>query len=233
MYLNPHEAMELLQITTRQGLHKIVTNHNISVKSQGAGKPNLYLKSDLDRYMIDNKKNLKCKNIKVTEKSVKIKKEKVERIKKAKDMKEKVSEELSIPPKQEDELKQKPKFPSEEELKNPLNHIGQAEYDRIIDIMTENGTFKEQDRAIVMSYAISFQKYVYAVAASAMEDDTTMDQFGNLKLSPYFTVADKCLSQMIKIASVLGIGIRSRIGIDLKQPKKATIFDVLSSKDEF
>jgi phage terminase small subunit len=144
-----------------------------------------------------------------------------------------VSEELSIPPKQEDELPQKPKFPSEDELKNPLNHIGQAEYDRIIDIMTENGTFKEQDRAIVMSYAISFQKYVFAVAASAMEDDTTMDQFGNLKLHPYFMVADKCLTQMTKIANVLGIGVRSRIGLEMKKEKKETIFDVLNQKEEF
>lgn len=281
-YILPNEAMELLQITTRQGLHKVVVNHNITVKSQGAGKPNLYLKSDLERYKKDNAKNIEKKKTKtVIEKAEKVKKEKVERKAKAKKLKVETKKELGIDEKKSnenwtvttgkenvkkviDELcnkNKKPKKqtqpkkelniiseddpidnlfddediikPKNEDLQNPLNEIGQNEFNRIIDILTENGTYKEQDRALVLAYSISYQKYIYAVAASAREDDTTSDQFSNLKIHPYFLVADKCLSQMTKIASILGIGIRSRLGIEIQQPKKESIFDILNSKESF
>ena len=97
MYLLPNEAMELLQITTRQGLHKVVVNHNITVKSQGAGKPNLYLKSDLERYKKDNAKNIeKKKNPQVIEKAEKVKKEKVERKVKNQKLKVETKKELKI-----------------------------------------------------------------------------------------------------------------------------------------
>lgn len=253
MYLLPHEAMELLQITTRQGLHKVVVNHNITVKSQGAGKPNLYLKSDLERYKKDNAKNIeKKKNPQVIEKAEKVKKEKVQRKTKNQELKVQTKKDLKIlsgPPSKgnrpikDDLLEDGPIDnlfddediikPKNEDLQNPLNEIGQNEFNRIIDILTENGTYKEQDRALVLAYSISYQKYIYAVAASAREDDTTSDQFSNLKIHPYFLVADKCLSQMTKIANMLGIGIRSRIGIEIKQPKKESIFDILNSKESF
>ena len=239
MYLLPNQAMELLQITTRQGLHKVVVNHNITVKSQGAGKPNLYLKSDLERYKKDNAKNIeKKKNPQVIQKAEKVKKEKVERKVKAKKLKAEVKKELNLISEDEpidnlfdDEDIIKP--PKNEDLQNPLNEIGQNEFNRIIDILTENGTYKEQDRALVLAYSISYQKYIYAVAASAREDDTTSDQFSNLKIHPYFLICDKCLTQMTKIASILGIGIRNRIGIDLKEQKKESIFDILNSKESF
>ncbi len=236
MYLLPNEAMELLQITTRQGLHKVVVNHNITVKSQGAGKPNLYLKSDLERYKKDNAKNIeKKKNPQVIQKAEKVKKEKVERKVKAKKLKAEVKKELNLISEDEnlfdDEDIIKP--PKNEDLQNPLNEIGQNEFNRIIDILTENGTYKEQDRALVLAYSISYQKYIYAVAASAREDDTTSDQFSNLKIHPYFLVADKCLTQMTKIANILGLGVRSRLGLDIKQEKKESIFDILNSKESF
>lgn len=51
MYISPNEAMRLLEITTRQGLHKIVTLNNVEFKSQGARKTKLiFLKSDLEKY---------------------------------------------------------------------------------------------------------------------------------------------------------------------------------------
>ena len=236
MYLLPNQAMELLQITTRQGLHKVVVNHNITVKSQGAGKPNLYLKSDLERYKKDNAKNIeKKKNPQVIQKAEKVKKEKVERKVKAKKLKVEVKKELNLISEDEnlfdDEDIIKP--PKNEDLQNPLNEIGQNEFNRIIDILTENGTYKEQDRALVLAYSISYQKYIYAVAASAREDDTTSDQFGNLKLHPYFIVSEKSLGIMTKIAAMLGLGIRNRIGIQIEEKKKESIFDILNSKESF
>lgn len=238
MYILPNQAMELLQITTRQGLHKVVVNHNITVKSQGAGKPNLYLKSDLERYKKDNAKNIeKKKNPHVIEKAEKVKKEKVERKVKARKLKVETKKELNLISEDEpidnlfdDEDIIKPK---NEDLQNPLNEIGQNEFNRIIDILTENGTYKEQDRALVLAYSISYQKYIYAVAASAREDDTTSDQFGNLKLHPYFTVSEKSLGIMTKIAAMLGLGIRNRIGIQIEEKKKESIFDLLSKEEEF
>ena len=237
MYLLPSQAMELLQITTRQGLHKVVVNHNITVKSQGAGKPNLYLKSDLERYKKDNAKNIeKKKNPQVIQKAEKVKKEKVERKVRAKKLKVEVKKELNLISEDEnlfdDEDIIKPKL-LDFEMKDLLNEIGQNEFDRVVELLKENGTYKEQDRALVLTYAVSFQNWVFATVASAREDNTTTNSFGELKLHPYMVVSDKCLTQMTKIASILGLGIRNRIGIDLKEPKKESIFDILNSKESF
>ena len=242
MYLLPNQAMELLQITTRQGLHKVVVNHNITLKSQGAGKPNLYLKSDLERYKKDNAKNIeKKKNPQVIEKAEKVKKEKVERKVKAKKLKAEVKKELNLISEDEpidnlfdDHIENRDLFnPSDFTMKDLLNEIGQNEFDRVVELLKENGTYKEQDRALVLTYAVSFQNWVFATVASAREDNTTSDQFGNLKLHPYMVVSDKCLTQMTKIASILGIGIRSRIGIQIEEKKKESIFDILNSKESF
>lgn len=238
MYILPNEAMELLEITTRQGLHKIVVNHNITVKSQGQGKPNLYLKSDLERYTIENKDKIRLKKKHQTlEKAATIKKEKVERKVKNQKLKAEIKKELNLVGEDEpiDNLFDDEDIikPPKEDLQNPLNEIGQNEFNRIINILTENGTYKEQDRALVLAYSISYQKYIYAVAASAREDDTTSDQFANLKIHPYFLICDKCLTQMTKIASILGLGIRNRIGIQIEEKKKESIFDILNSKESF
>mgnify|MGYP000151956073 CR=1 FL=1 len=240
MYLLPNQAMELLQITTRQGLHKVVVNHNITVKSQGAGKPNLYLKSDLERYKKDNAKNIeKKKNPQVIEKAEKVKKEKVERKVKNQKLKVETKKELNLISEDnpidnlfDDEDIIKPKL-LDFSMKDLLNEIGQNEFDRVVELLKENGTYKEQDRALVLTYAVSFQNWVFATVASAKQDNTTSDQFGNLKLHPYMVVSDKCLTQMTKIASILGIGIRNRIGIQIEEKKKESIFDILNSKESF
>lgn len=240
MYILPHEAMELLQITTRQGLHKVVVNHNITVKSQGAGKPNLYLKVDLERYKKDNAKNIeKKKNPQVIEKAEKVKKEKVERKVKAKKLKVETKKELNLISEDkpidtlfDDEDMIKPKL-IDFEMKDLLNEIGQNEFDRVVQLLKENGTYKEQDRALVLTYAVSFQNWVFATIASAREDNTTTDQFGTLKLHPYFQVAEKCAAQMTKNANMLGIGIRSRIGLEIKKEKKKGISSIINATGDF
>lgn len=257
MYVNPHEAMQLLQITTRQGLHKVVKNHNITVKSQGAGKPNLYLKSDLENYKINNAKNIQAKkNPKVTEKAEKIKKDIQDRKVKNKKLKVEVKKDLGIKPKKETIKKEIIEtckevieedfnlFDDEDIIKPPLdtkdftmsdllNEIGQDEFNRVVELLKENGTYKEQDRALVLTYAVSYQNWVYATIASAKQDNTTMDNFGNLKLHPYMVVSDKCLSQMAKIGAILGLGARSRLGLDIATKKKQTISDIINSKESF
>lgn len=237
MYILPNQAMELLQITTRQGLHKVVVNHNITVKSQGAGKPNLYLKSDLERYKKDNAKNIeKKKNPQVIEKAEKVKKEKIERKVKAKKLKVETKKELNLISEDEnlfdDEDIIKPKL-LDFNMKDLLNEIGQNEFDRVVELLKENGTYKEQDRALVLTYAVSFQNWVFATVASGQQDNTTTDSFGNLKLHPYFTVAEKCATQMTKNANMLGIGIRSRIGLEIKKEKKKGISSIINAKGDF
>ena len=237
MYILPNEAMELLQITTRQGLHKVVVNHNITLKSQGAGKPNLYLKSDLERYKKDNAKNIeKKKNPQVIEKAEKVKKEKIERKVKAKKLKAEVKKELNLISEDEnlfdDEDIIKPKL-LDFTMKDLLNEIGQNEFDRVVELLKENGTYKEQDRALVLTYAVSFQNWVFATVASAKQDNTTTNSFGELKLHPYFQVAKEAFNQMEKSSKLIGIGVRSRVGLDLKEPKKESIFDILNSKESF
>ncbi|MGL5725006.1 P27 family phage terminase small subunit [Cetobacterium sp.] len=237
MYLLPNQAMELLQITTRQGLHKVAVNHNITVKSQGAGKPNLYLKSDLERYKKDNAKNIEKKKTKtVIEKAEKVKKEKVQRKVKNQKLKVETKKELNLISEDEnlfdDEDIIKPKL-LDFSMKDLLNEIGQNEFDRVVELLKENGTYKEQDRALVLTYAVSFQNWVFATVASGQQDNTTTDSFGNLKLHPYFTVAEKCATQMTKNANMLGIGIRSRIGLEIKKEKKKGISSIINAKGDF
>ena len=245
MYINPHEAMQLLQITTRQGLHKVVKNHNITVKSQGIGKPNLYLKSDLERYMKDNAKNIKTKkNPQVIEKAEKIKKDRTKKREKHLKVKQQVKKEIDteiekdfkvteIKEQKEKEIKKDLELPNDEEIESPLNKVGMAEFQRVTDLLIEQGTYKEVDRALVLAYAISYQKYIFSTVASAKQDDTTMNEFGDLKVHPYFQVAKESFNQMEKVAKLLGIGARSRVGLEIKEKKKESIFDVLNSKESF
>ena len=235
MYLLPNQAMELLQITTRQGLHKVVVNHNITVKSQGAGKPNLYLKSDLERYKKDNAKNIKAmKNPQVIEKAEKIVKDIKEKKVKNKKLKAEVKKELNLISEDEnlfdDEDIIKPKL-LDFSMKDLLNEIGQNEFDTVVELLKENGTYKEQDRALVLTYAVSFQNWVFATVASAREDNTTTNSFGELKLHPYFTVAEKCANQMTKNANMLGIGVRSRIGLEIKDNIEDDEVDIFANED--
>ncbi len=245
MYLSSNQSMQLLKITTRQGLFNIVKKHNITVKSQGVGKPNLYLKSDLERYMKDNAKNIKIrKNPQVIEKAEKIVKK--QNIKKEKHLKVKaqVKKEVDteiekdfkvteIREQKEKEIKKDLELPNDEEIESPLNKVGMAEFQRVTDLLIEQGTYKEVDRALVLAYAISYQKYIFSTVASAKMDDTTMNDFGDLKIHPYFQVADKCLTQMNKLATMIGIGSRSRIGLEIKKEKKKSVFDILNTKESF
>lgn len=245
MYLNPHEAMQLLEITTRQGLHKIVKNHNISFKSQGAGKPNLYLKNDLENYKINNAKNIKSKKTKtVIKKAEKIKTDIKKRKIKNQELKEEVkkqvdteiSKDLNINDFKEQKEKERKKdldLPNDDEIENPLNKVGMAEYERVTELLKEQGTYKDLDRALVLAYAISYQKYIFSTIASGKQDDTTMNDFGDLKVHPYFQVAKESFSQMEKIAKLLGIGARSRVGLELTKPKKKNFADIIAGKSEF
>lgn len=245
MYLNPHEAMQLLEITTRQGLHKIVKNHNITFKSQGPGKPNLYLKNDLENYKINNAKNIKTNKTKTVIKKAEkiktdIKKRKIENQELKKEVKKQVNTEIAKEftvadwiEQKETQAKKDLNLPNDDEIESPLNKVGMAEFTRVTDLLIKQGTYKEVDRALVLAYAISYQKYIFSTVASAKMDDVTLNDFGDLKIHPYMVVADKCLTQMNKLATMLGIGVRSRIGLDIQQKKKESIFDILNVKEEF
>ena len=123
---------------------------------QGAGKPNLYLKSDLERYKKDNAKNIeKKKNPQVIEKAEKVKKEKVERKVKAKKLKVETKKELKIykNPDNTGNFTEKKTVLEDENLfddediikpklldfsmKDLLNEIGQNEFDRVVELLKD------------------------------------------------------------------------------------------------
>jgi P27 family predicted phage terminase small subunit len=211
-YITGKQAQLILNITTRQGLHKIVKDKNISVKSQGAGKPNLYLESDIKTVAKKtNTQRLKT-NPKLRKKIDKKKKTIETNITTIEESKKNAKEEMK------------------KEHFSPLNEIGQDEFLRVEKLLTENGTYNELDRSLLLSYSIAYQKYINAVTMSAQQDDTTMDDFGNLKVHPYFTVADKSFTHMQKMAVMLGIGVRSRVGLDIAKGKKKSIFEFKEEK---
>jgi len=223
-YITGKAAQLILNITTRQGLHKIVKEKKISVKSQGAGKANLYLESDI-KEVAKKTNDQRLKTNPKLKKKIEIKKKliskKKEVIKKDQDQKP-------------DILKNEPKNTNlDDEEFNPLNKIGQSEFLRVEKLLLKNGTYEEVDRSLLLFYAISYQKYINAVTMSAQQDDVTMNDFGDLKVHPYFQVADKTFSHMQKLAVMLGIGVKSRVGLEIKKPKKKSVFDILNQDEKF
>ena len=207
-YISGKAAQLILSITTRQGLHKVVKANNISYKSQGAGKPNLYLKSDV------------VKAAKVSNEP---------RHKYNPEIKKKVNQKKKIVNKNItvfETTKQKAKVDLDQEDFNPLNKIGESEFLRVEQLLIKNGTYANVDRSLLLIYAISYQKYINAVTQSAANDDVTMNDMGDLKIHPYFQVADKCFSHMQKLSTMLGIGVRSRVGLEIAKEKKKSFFDM-------
>lgn len=237
-YITGKQALLLLEITTRQGLHKIVKEHNITVKSMGAGKPNLYLKLDLENYRKKNKKNIKAmKNPQVIKKAKQIKKTISKNIvNNEKNIKD-TRKDLNLDQEKDIDLDQDKKQisikPNYLDLENPLNEIGKMECDRITQLLKKNKTYKDSDRALVLAYSISYQTYIFAVSASTKMDNVTMDDFGNLKVHPYFTISEKSFNNMDKMAKALGIGVKNRVGLDIKEEKEKSFLEVISEKEKF
>lgn len=245
------EAIQILKVTNVRSLQRYKKKYPITEIEQGNGKPKLYLKSEIEELStkINPKKN-------IVKKAEKIKKDIHDRKVKNKKLKVEVKKDLGIKPKKESIKKEiietckevieedfnlfddediiKPQLDTKDfTMSDLLNEIGQDEFNRVVELLKENGTYKEQDRALVLTYAVSYQNWVYATIASAKQDNTTMDNFGNLKLHPYMVVSDKCLSQMAKIGAILGLGARSRLGLDIAAKKKQTISDIINSKESF
>ena len=209
-YITGKQSQLILNITTRQGLNKIVKKHNITIKKQGAGKANLYLESDVNE---------------VSKKTIK------QRLKTNPTLKKKIVEKKKV-------IKEKiVKIVKKKEVgfldNNPLNKTGQEVFNQLREELITNGTYEDKDLSLLQAYCVSYQKYINAINQSAEQLDTFMDEFGNVKIHPYFTIADKCLSQMDKIGKALGLGIRNRVGLDIKKDKKKSMFDVLNEKEEF
>jgi P27 family predicted phage terminase small subunit len=204
-YITKSEALEILGITSYQHLRRTVKKHNVQTKSLGVGKATLYLKSDICSAVVEGKDTQKF--------APKKEKEKAKEKKEVKIQKAKVKEEA----KKEIEAK----------TKNPLNETGQSEFLRAEQELKDNGTYRELDRALLIAYAISFQNYMFYIDLSATLDHTTVDDNGNQKVNAYFTVADKCFSQMDKMATKLGIGVRSRVGLGVKEPTEESLMSKL------
>ena len=248
MYISGKQAQLILNITTRQGLHKIVKEHNIEFKGQGAGKPNIYLESDVISVAEKTSKQRKKHNPHLEKKVAVKKKQIVNKVKTQNTQKSKADKKLQDIKDQEEieikkadeeykkelqEIRDKQKEDIDVSGRNPLNEIGQSEFLRVEQILIENGTYQPLDRAVLLAYCISYQKYIDAVVRSEESDNVTMDDVGTLRIHPHFQVADKSLTQMIKLSNMLGISIRGRQGIPIKEKKKASVFDMLNPKEEF
>lgn len=294
-FITGKEAQLILGITTRQQLHNIAKKMNVETKSQGPGKPKLYLKTDIVAYTkrkddkniptkkkprtikkavetkkrVDTKKAVREEQLKNKPKKVKeainsftvqicpkcgskkfekitqdliitclcgvvfkdnkeIKTKKVIPKKKPKEKKVEVEKEEPI---QLPKLEKNKKLDSEDFT--PLDGIGQAEFLRVEKLLKLNGTYQELDQSLLLFYAISYQKYINAVVKSGQLDDLTMNETGDEKVHPYFTVAEKSFNHMTKIATALGLGVRNRIGLEIKKEKKKSMMDILNEKEEF
>lgn len=225
-YITGKQAQLIIGITTRQGLHKIAKEHSIETKSQGAGKPNLYLESDVNIAAKKVKSRIKKYKPKLEKKILNKKQKIIETVENLEEQHKEADKKLA-------EIRNKQKEDIDVNGCNPLNEIGQSEFLRVEQILIANGTYQPLDRAVLLAYCISYQKYIDAVVRSEESDNTTMNDIGDLKIHPYFVIADKCLTQMTKLSNVLGIGSRNRLGLDVKKEKKDSVFDMINSKEEF
>ena len=69
---------------------------------------------------------------------------------------------------------------------------------------------------------------MFYVDLSASLDHTTVDENGNQKVNPYMTVSNTFFAQMDKMAKTLGIGVRNRVGLEIKVPKGGSMFELLN-----
>lgn len=206
--------MTLLRVKSRQALYENVKRGNIRVLARRKPQPHLYSKADIEAYVADNKKGT------VTWPSA-TKEDAIEQIK-AKLVQ--VDTQTVTPGELNEALLNK--------KDNLLNRLGQDEYERVLQLLDENGTYKDQDRALVLLYALSYQNWLAAAIASAEENNIiTTQSSGAIKTHPLFYLAERCAKQMLFVGTMLGIGARSRIGLNIPQPKKESIFDFLKNKD--
>ena len=233
-YISGKEAMMLLGISTRQRLNQLVREKGIEFKSTGVGLPNVYLKSDIEKHIKPVKPPKPPRVIIPRKKRKKIPETPPPPKRKKKTMIE-VKKEIEIVQKNIEHLKNKDEIKKEIGFLNqdPLNEIGKEHFNYLREQLIKDGTYQEKDVGLLQSYCISYQNYIHHSNQSNSEFGTTIDNLGNVKISPHFIVADKCLIQMAKIGSILGIGARSRVGLPIKEPKKESVFDILNVKEEF
>jgi phage terminase small subunit len=210
MYVGRDEALKIVKITTRQGLSKFVKKHNIRTERECNGKPTFYNKEDLLKAYAESYANKTKYNPTLEKKSIDIQKKK-----------EKIAEER-VAKKKEAMLKSG----------KVLDEIGQSELIRVEKELKNFGIYRESDRSLLLSYAIAYSNYIYYTTLSRSLDHTSIDMGGNQKVSHYLAVADKFFSQMDKMASKLGIGAKSRVGLEIKKEKKVSVFDIINTKEE-
>lgn len=208
-FITKQEAFDYLEISSYQHLRRLVKNHNVETKSLGIGKPTLYNKTDIFGIAVNTKSTKKFAPKKPKEKQ---QKEKAEKQQKAKELQQKKKE-------------------VEKASSNPLNEIGQSEFLRVEQELKEKGLYMEMDRAYLLTYAIAYQNYMFYINLSKELDHTSSDMTGNIKIHPYFSVADKCFNQMEKAATKLGIGIKNRVGIEIKEETNESLMAKLLSDD--
>ncbi len=215
-YITGKQAQLILNITTRQGLHKIVKAENIFIKSQGAGKANLYLESDI-------KEVAKKTNAQRLKTNPRLKK-KIET--KIKVIKEKIK--VNKVKKNETE-----KFQKEDESKTVLSEIGKNEYSKIKKLLEDNGTLDEVDDSLLQAYAISYQEFFTYSYEITKRNGVDENEAGELKPTIYIGMKKTAFDQMKIMAGMLGIGVRNRIGVDVKKEKKVSVFDMLNQYEKF
>ena len=215
-YITAREAIKILGVTHKKTLSRYTKQYNIRFIDNGKGYPKTYNLEDIERIANSERRKLKM--------SYKLVPEKEER--------------KEIVPTQE--IHYQPEIKKEEEEKkvgflddDPLNETGRKHFEYLRNELIKDGTYQDKDVGLLQSYCISYQKYIHSVNQSNADLDTTIDSFGNVKISPHFLIADKCLIQMSKIAGILGIGAKSRVGLPIKEEKKESVFDILTKDDEF
>lgn len=106
-----------------------------------------------------------------------------------------------------------------------LSEDAAAEFNRVVAEAKKINLFDNLDMAFIAIYADCYNKYVIATR-KIKEYGMTIEVKGQLHPSPYFLIADKMATQIMKCSAKLGLSVtdRLRLIVPTKEEKEPNSF---------
>lgn len=94
-----------------------------------------------------------------------------------------------------------------------LDAVAKAEWRRIINILGDQGVMTLADRAPLAAYCIAYARWAQAEENVRKYGTVLKSAQGGMFQSPYLSVANKAMEQMVKLSSEFGLTPASRTRI--------------------
>ena len=101
------------------------------------------------------------------------------------------------------------------------------EFNRVVAEAKKINLFDNLDMAFLAIYADCYDKYVIA-SRKIKECGMTIEVKGNLRPSPFFLIADKMATQIMKCSAKLGLAVTDRLRLIVPTKEEKTVNKFLS-----